>query len=294
MENPIFDNDFFQKLNTLTLGMKLRLQKGMGGARKSTAKGSSVEFSDFREYMLGDDLRRIDWNAYGRMNKLYIKQYMEEKEGLFHIFVDTSKSMCYGEKPKSLMALQIAGALSYVILNNLDRVFVDQIKDGILISGTGRCGRNSFRKILSELSAMEFEGRTDLKSSICKKQFSGAGASILISDFLDEQGMIDVISYLRYKKQEIVLIEISAREEIEVTAEGTVNIVDMETDEKLKVTVTKDVLKQYQIRKQEHSQNLRRLCEKYGMVYLEAVSDEPIDQVLFNEFSKHNFLQSRG
>ena len=117
----VFDGEFFEKLNTLKMSLDMRLSQGLSGARKSSAKGVSVEFSDFREYVLGDDIRRIDWNAYGRSDKLYIKQFMEEKEGIFQIFVDTSRSMSFGEIPKAKMALQTAGALSYIILNNLDR-----------------------------------------------------------------------------------------------------------------------------------------------------------------------------
>ena len=92
----IFDKDFFQKLGKINLAMNMRLDQGQSGQRKSTAKGSSVEFSDFREYILGDDIRRIDWNAYGRLNKLFIKQFMEEKEAFYHIFLDSSASMDYG------------------------------------------------------------------------------------------------------------------------------------------------------------------------------------------------------
>ena len=116
MESAIFDNAFFKKLNTLKMSLNMQLSQGMSGVRKSSAKGSSVEFSDFREYMLGDDIRRIDWNAYGRTDKLYIKQFMEEKEGIFRIFIDTSRSMCFGEASKSTMALQTAGELSYICL----------------------------------------------------------------------------------------------------------------------------------------------------------------------------------
>lgn len=129
MESAVFDKGFFDKLNTLKMSLNMRLNQGMSGIRKSSAKGSSVEFSDFREYMMGDDIRRIDWNAYGRTDKLYIKQFMEEKEGIFQIFIDTSRSMEFGKNPKSKMALQTAGALSYIILGNLDRVYINEMRE---------------------------------------------------------------------------------------------------------------------------------------------------------------------
>ena len=108
MGEKLFDQEFFAKLNNLAIAMNTRMTYGIGGGRKSNAKGNSVEFSDFREYRLGDDIRRIDWNAYGRFDKLFVKLFMEEKEGLFQIFLDASKSMDFGEKNKSVCAQRIA------------------------------------------------------------------------------------------------------------------------------------------------------------------------------------------
>ena len=128
MEEVLFDGEFFARLHTLRMSNKMKLTSGMSGGRKSSAKGNSVEFSDFREYMLGDDIRKIDWNAYGRMNRLFIKLFQEEKEGRFRIFLDGSKSMDYGERKKSVLARRIVAMLSFIVLNNLDRVYVNQIK----------------------------------------------------------------------------------------------------------------------------------------------------------------------
>ena len=240
MEQEIFDTEFFNKLNTLKLSIRMRLNKGMGGGRKSTAKGSSVEFSDFREYMLGDDIRRIDWNAYGRLDKLYIKQYMEEKEGIFNVFIDTSKSMDYGEYKKSVRAQQLAGALAYIILNNLDRVYVTQVREGQLTVGKG----------VTE----------------------------------------DAIKYLLYKKQEIVLIQVLAREEVDVTLEGTVNLTDIETGEEMKITVTKSVIDRYMTELQGLKNNLEKMAKKYHMTYMSTVSDESFDKVLFEGFKNTGFI----
>ena len=102
--SDLFDAGFFARLNHLKLASHIRLDKGLSGGRKSSAKGSSVEFSDFREYLPGDDIRRIDWNVYGRLDKLYVKQFMEEKEALYHVFLDTSASMDFGQGKKSVMA----------------------------------------------------------------------------------------------------------------------------------------------------------------------------------------------
>lgn len=140
MGEKLFDSVFFEKMGQLAIAMNTRMTHGIGGGRKSNAKGSSVEFSDYREYIPGDDIRRIDWGAYGRLDKLYIKRFMEEKEGIFQIFVDTSASMDFGEPKKSRIALQLAGALAYLVLSNLDRVYVSEMQDDHLTQGKGRAG----------------------------------------------------------------------------------------------------------------------------------------------------------
>lgn len=216
MESVIFDKGFFEKLNTLKMSLNMRLSQGMSGIRKSSARGSSVEFSDFREYMLGDDIRRIDWNAYGRTDKLYIKQFMEEKEGIFQIFIDTSRSMCFGEVPKSKMALQVAGALSYIILNNLDRVYINEMKENSLTRGKGVTGGAAFSHVLNDLNRITFDGKTTLNKTILSRQVQAGGVSVIISDFLDREGIEDAMKYLAFKKQAVVLIQILSREEMDV------------------------------------------------------------------------------
>ena len=293
MEDKIFDAEFFGKLNTVKLSINMRLNQGMGGGRKSSAKGSSVEFSDFREYMLGDDIRRIDWNAYGRMDKLFIKQFMEEKEGIFNLFIDTSKSMEFGEPKKSRLALQIAGALSYMILNNLDRVYVTQVKENTLTKGKGLTGRNAYKKILQGLEAIEFDGKTALSKAIRSRDIRGRGVTIIISDFLDPAGIDEAVKYLAYKKQQIILIQVLARQEVDIEAAGTLNLIDCETKEELKVTVTKKLIDQYMEELENLQKHLSKLSKKYQMTYLCAIADEPLEKILFQSFKDSGLLISK-
>lgn len=293
MQEKIFDDDFFQKLNTLKLSLNMRLNQGMSGARKSGAKGTSVEFSDFREYMLGDDIRRIDWNAYGRMDKLFIKQFMEEKEGIYHIFLDTSKSMDYGEPKKSRLALQLAGALSYLVLNNLDRVYVTQVQENSLSEGKGLSGRNSYKKILAELGSVQFDGRTTLSGSIMSRNIKGRGCSVIISDFLDPAGIEPLLRYLKYKKQQIVLVQVLAREEITITKEGSLNLIDSETGDIVRVTVNRKMIESYETELKKLQYQLSTLAKKYEAGYILAAADESIDKVMFEGMQAGGFVMSR-
>lgn len=285
MESTVFDKTFFDKLNTLKMSLNMRLSQGMSGIRKSTAKGSSVEFSDFREYMLGDDIRRIDWNAYGRTDKLYIKQFMEEKEGIFQIYLDTSKSMDFGEAPKSSMALQIAAALSYIILNNLDRVYINEMKENSLTAGKGLAGGAAFSHILQTLEHMSFDGKTTLSKTILSRPVRVGGVSFIISDFLDEAGMEEALKYLAYKKQTIVLIQILAKEECEIEYEGTLNLQDLETDEKVKITMSNATIKKYKESLVDMQNNLGKLARKYGATYLFMRSDESLLEAMLHGFT---------
>ena len=285
MESVIFDKGFFEKLNTLKMSLNMRLSQGMSGIRKSSARGSSVEFSDFREYMLGDDIRRIDWNAYGRTDKLYIKQFMEEKEGIFQIFIDTSRSMCFGEVPKSKMALQVAGALSYIILNNLDRVYINEMKENSLTRGKGVTGGAAFSHVLNDLNRITFDGKTTLNKTILSRQVQAGGVSVIISDFLDREGIENAMKYLAFKKQAVVLIQILSREEMDVNYEGTLNILDMETSERVKITMSNATIKKYKEQMEDLRSRLQRLAGKYGAHYIFIRSDGDLLYEMLHGFS---------
>ncbi len=290
METNLFDQEFFEKLNQLALAMHTRMTYGMSGGRKSNAKGTSVEFSDYREYMPGDDIRRIDWGAYGRLDKLYIKRFMEEKEGIFQIFIDTSKSMDFGEPKKSRTALRLAGALAYLVLNNSDRVYISQMQESSLTQGKGRAGRQAFQSIVHELEQMNFDGGTYLNQAIMKRQYQGSGVSIIISDFLDRQGMEEAVKYLTYKRQQIILIQVLARQEVEIEGEGAVNLLDMETGEEVRLSLNRSTIRQYMRAFQAMEENIKHLARKYEMTYIQMIADEPMERFLFDHICNQGII----
>jgi uncharacterized protein (DUF58 family) len=281
----IFDDDFYSKLNTIKMSLSMRMSQGMSGNRKSTAKGSSVEFSDFREYMLGDDIRRIDWNAYGRTDKLYIKQFMEEKEGHFRFFLDTSASMDFGEAKKSVMALRITAALSYIIMNNLDRVFINEMKGNTLIKGKGMAGGATFSHLLKDLERVTFEGDTHISRCISSNSVPRGGVSFIISDFLDPSGVENAVKYLVSRKQTVVLIQVLAPEEINVDYEGTLNMLDMETGDKVKITMSTAAVRNYNARLEGMKDELTSMSRKYGAHYVSITSDEDLTAVILSKFA---------
>lgn len=181
----ILDAAFFDRLSQLRLVMGHRTSMNLTGNRKSVQKGSSMEFSDFREYMPGDDIRRIDWNAYGRLDRLYVKEYMEEKEAVVSILVDTSASMDYGEKKKSELACMLAAAFSYMGLNNMDRVILYDMGSMQQPFAEGG-GKRALPRLADWLKQRSFEGTVDIEKAVGMLPLKGPGVTILISDFLQE------------------------------------------------------------------------------------------------------------
>jgi len=291
--NNVFDKEFFKKLNNISIKLNLKLSKGAQGGRKSRVRGTSVEFSDFREYVHGDDFRRVDWNAYGRFEKLFIKLFMEEREGNFNIFIDCSKSMDFGEFNKGNLALKIAATLSYLGINNLDRVGIGALKeDGVEILKASR-GKESFIKIIKALEDLEFSGKTNLKRTILKNNFTNIGMTIIISDFLisdKEKDIEEIVKYLTYKKQQVVFIQILCEEERNPEFIGTKNVIDAETKEEIKVSITPRVLQMYKTKVKEYEDMLRNIVRKYGGIFIKVNSEEDIEKIILTDFFNHKLL----
>jgi uncharacterized protein (DUF58 family) len=286
MGDRIFDAEFLKKLDTIVINVRMMMNTGSGGNRKSRSKGSSVEFSDFREYSLGDDFRRIDWNAYGRFDRLFVKLFMEEREAMVNIFIDGSRSMDFGEPKKSLTALKLSGVLSYLALNNLDRVCINELSGASLRQSQSLNGRTMFSRCADFLENMQFNGITDLNSAIKKKEFKGSGVSIVFSDFFTPGGIEAAVKYLLYKKQDVILVHVLSAEELDPSVEGQIRLLDSETGEARDISVTPALLKQYDKELNAFINNIREFSSRMGVTYIQVSSAELIEKIVFEEFAK--------
>lgn len=245
--SKLFDSKFLQKLERISLHANLALDGSMSGNRKSRSRGSSVEFSDYREYASGDDFRRIDWNAYGRFEKLFIKLFMEEREAPVTIFVDVSKSMNWGEPNKSIASRKLAAALAYMSLSNFDRVSMVCIDDGIRAECRDIRGKNFFYKITDMLEKVQFTGQSDIKKAVEAYQMkANRGISVLISDFFSEGSFDELMKYLRYKKQEVYICNILSPQELKPDINESVRLIDSETNKFIDITMTPSLLNSYE------------------------------------------------
>lgn len=280
MGKKVFDAEFYERLSSLQFISNLNLETGMSGSRKSSQKGNSVEFSDFREYIVGDDIRRIDWNAYARTERLYIKRFVEEKEGRFHIVLDCSNSMQYGEKKKAYQALRMAGALAYLVLKNLDRITFTTVQQGTVYTSKGRVGRQAFNKVLMELERVEFVGRMNWEEVIRSIASTGKETVIILSDFLEFDCLEEMIRMLRYHKKEVVMIQILAQEEIEPLFDGNYTLKDMESKQQLRITTSDKLYRSYKITVEGFLKRVEGCAKKYQANYLRVLSNESLEECI--------------
>lgn len=288
-----FDPDFLMKLERLTLQGSKLVQGGTGGNRRSKAKGSAIEFSDFREYTLGDDYRSIDWNAYARFERLFVKLYMEEREAYITIFLDASASMDQGEPNKGILAKQLAAVFAYIALANYDRVGIAAINDGVLDELPYFSGKPGFSKALGFLDNIEFKGNTSLKKGIeAYGPLRGKkGISFLISDFLSRDGYMEALQYLKYQQQDVAIVHILSPQELNPQLAGALRLIDVETGEPVEVEITPYSLGLYHKALDSYQEELKTTCKNMEITYLQARSDESLDRLVFETLQRAGIIR---
>ncbi len=277
----ILDNETLKKIQTLSIQVKIPVLGQAAGNRKSQSKGNSVEFSDFREYALGDDFRRIDWNAYGRFDKLYVKLFMEEREAPVQIFLDTSLSMTFGEPLKNVAARRLAAAFSYISLASYDRVLVVPWSNKVQNTFGPYRTQAAFMQAANMLEEIPDYGESNFSEAIRNMEWkTGRGISIVITDGLFDSGLEEGLKYLKYRRQEVYLCHIISPQEMTPDIDGALELVDSETGKIMEVTVSGALLEAYEKSLKQFLAETKELCKKWGVHYSLLASDMPVDRMV--------------
>src|SRR6059058_275059 len=180
---PLLEPQFLARLEQLELVSRKIFLGRMKGERRSRRKGQSVEFADYRNYVVGDDLRFLDWNLYARLDRLFLRLFMEEEDLHFYVLIDNSLSMDFGTPTKLHYAKQVAAALGFIGLVNLDRVLVEAFNDRLVQSLPAVRGRRSLWRLMDFLQKLEPAGPSDLKKALRSFSIkcSGKGIVVLLS-----------------------------------------------------------------------------------------------------------------
>src|ERR1043166_7112199 len=301
MADALRTPELLRRLEQFQLLATRRAKSSSKGERRSRARGQSVEFADHRSYVPGDDFRYLDWNLFGRLDRLFLKLYEEERELPVRIFLDASESMTFGEPRKFDFARQVAAAVGYVALSGFDRVSVIPFPD--LVNGTNAdpiarnremAARGALRSVRGKKSAIPFfrnltaltaGGSANLNEALRRGALEArqAGVAVVLSDFLDPAGYEPGLTALVGRGFQVDLVQILAPEEINPITFGDLRLVDSETGGLQGGTLGRYRVKSYQQTVQNFLQRLREYCQGRGINFFTASSKTPLEELLLRQ-----------
>ncbi|MGO8671986.1 MAG: DUF58 domain-containing protein [Capsulimonadaceae bacterium] len=290
----LLDPDFVKKIEALNLVTKRAFLGQAKGDRRSRKRGTSIEFADYREYTMGDDLRYVDWRAYARLDKLFLKLFIEEEDLNLHLLLDSSRSMDYGEPmTKADYARRLAAALGYIALSEHDRVVVAPFKTAlgeIMPPQRGKPGIIPFFRYLEE--KIPASGGTNMGDALSRyaAQVKTPGIAVVMSDFFDESHMRGIKALLS-RKMQVFLVHIFAPEELKPTLTGDLKLVDSETDETCDVSVSPHLMAQYDAQLKAFISGLHQTASRYGMDYLQTSTDVPVETIVLQSMRRMSLVK---
>jgi uncharacterized protein (DUF58 family) len=287
-----------RRFEPLLLTAKTIRAGSMKGERRSIKRGTSIEFADYRNYTPGDDLRKLDWNVYARLEKPYIKLLEDEEDLAVHLLLDISASMDWpneaeGESGniahnKLLFAKRLVAGLAYISLTTGDRLMMSALNDrGYNHLGPVR-GRSQIVQMLRYVHGVNAEGITDLNARLRDYAIRErrTGLVILITDMFSPSGYIDGLNNLLGKGHEVVLVHLLSPDEVSPPLAGDLSLIDVETGTTQEITVDADMRAIYQQRLSHWLDDIRDDCARKGVHYLMVETDIPFEKVILFELRK--------
>ena len=292
IDPTVFDEAFLRQLERLMLVTRKAVRGGMKGVRRSAKRGVSVEFADYRNYTMGDDLRTLDWNIYARLEKLFIKLFVEEEDVTVHVLLDASGSMGTGSPDKLLFGKRAAAALAYVGLASYDRVSLAVLQGRVArrypaVRGTGR-----IFQVLADLSPVQAaHGPTDLAA--CARHYASQltqrGPLILISDLFDDNAE-RAISELAGTRCELAILHTLSPDELDPPLEGDLKLVDSETGAGVDITADSSTIDAYRARLTAWQVALEAAATKRRAAYVAVPSTLPLADLVFAELRRRRVV----
>jgi uncharacterized protein (DUF58 family) len=276
------DASTLQRLDTLALITRKSMATGRPGRRRSPLAGTSMEFADYRRYAPGDDFRRIDWRAYARLERIFLRVFEAEENLTVTILLDCSNSMQYGKPSKASLASSIAAALSYVALKCEDGVIVGALTDRLSAYRRVGSGKHTLWTIGDFLSHLPDSGPTDLNRALYDlgRVVKSPGLTIVISDFLAPGGYQIGLRSVRELRQEVALLQILSQDELEPDVQGDWQLRDSEGSGNVDVSGTPAVIEAYQQRLLLFMQDLASFAHAQAMTYAMIPSDTDLIDVV--------------
>lgn len=289
-DEELLTPEFMTRLDRLELLSRRIFVGRMKGERRSKRKGESVEFADYRNYVVGDDLRFLDWNIYARLEKLLIKLFMEEEDLNVTVLLDVSRSMDWGDPHKGLYVKRVAAALAYIGLVNYDRVSLYGYADTLAHEMRGVRGRRLVSQVVRFLKEMPLEGVSNF-AAVARRfalRHRGKGVVIIASDFMDKGGFADGLRYLLSRELDLYAIQVLSPEEIDPPLAGDLKLIDAEDQDVAEVTISRPLLDRYRAMLTAYCTELKNYCTQRGITYLFTSTRVPFDTLVLS------YLRQRG
>jgi uncharacterized protein (DUF58 family) len=293
LASPLLSPQLLAQLERLELVTRKIFRGRMKGERRSKRKGQSVEFADFRQYVPGDDLRFIDWNLFARMERLYLKLFLEEEDLHFYALIDTSSSMDFGEPTKLQYAKQLAASLGFIGLCRADRVKVETLGTSSRKPGPALRGRASLWRMMDYLENVEAGENVSLAEGVrnfCLRN-TGKGILVLISDLMDKEGYEKALRFLVTQQMDVYVLHTLCPEELSPEVKGDLRLIDCEDEDVAEITVSRPLLDKYKRTLASFIDGARDFCTRRGMNYLMVSTQTPVETLVANYLRKRGLVR---
>ena len=299
MKGSYLNDGFFSSLETLSLNLKTSLSGYFGGKHLVNTYGQTVEFADFREYQLGDDIRRIDWNLFSRFEKYFLKLFTDERQMQIQVFLDCSASMGNAATGKGAYALATAAALGFLAVHNMDKLSFNLMKGNKSENPFGNIiGKQAFFRAIGQLQEVAFEDEVDINACVtgCSDSGTNNGLSVIVSDFLTDSNWKKAVDYLCYKRRQVMIVQVLSPDEIDPAYDGRVNLIDSESvdvsdSKNMRIRITRSMQAAYEQALKDYRAGIAEYCKKRSVEYITVQTDKPIERELFGELLKAGIME---
>lgn len=288
MKKVAITDEFLQEVEALQLLTKNNVAGMFGGNHKSKSFGSSCEFADSRDYIPGDDVTKIDWNAFARFDKLYTKQYLDERRLHTIIYLDASRSMDFGKGKKAEQAIKIAAIIAYLSVCAMDKVSIYVVRDKELEEiAVNISGKESYYNAIGKLNEIEFFGDSHISEAVLPTKVGyGDGTSVLISDFLTDADYESAIDLMAAKKRDVLCVQVLTTDELNPKLRGKMHLFDSEDMGKTyRRNINKDIINAYKMAVEYATGRISGYCGARGAEYMLVSDKDSVGKVFFEKLT---------
>lgn len=286
----LLPEDWLAKISRFQVATASKLRGQHKGSHRSQRFGASLDFSDFREYHLGDDVRQVDWNVFARTDKYFIKRFLDEQEMRVHILLDTTKSM--GDQAKWTFARQIVASLGLMVLGRDDRLSFSFLQDEVKppFRRKGAMYRRAFLQVVTEIEQATYTN--SFAQGALRALPKDSTVLFIVTDGLEPiEEWEQLLKRLPRFAGDVRILQIVTQEELAPEYTGDVRLLDRETGRDVNVTMSSKVLDTYRARRLLHEEEFEAICRRFGVRQLQLKVEDGLQHAIFQQLLKAHWIR---